>query len=188
VWIKFTPKDGERSTGDIVSIESPSLSSPIFSAWVGFPEQAIHYSFAQEDIDISRSVRTGVKIPKTAFHLAIVYDCSTFTFYINGEKRKTIPESSPLPDPQSVCVKFNESNLTYGCILQKLVVLGRSENQSYRGSHCTRQIFSINIYPQSLEEVRNFRSVILHCPLLMLLILSVTLRIYSWLVRLFAKL
>jgi hypothetical protein len=107
VWIKFAPKDGERSTGDIVSIESPSLSSPIFSAWVEFPEQAIHYSCAQDDIDISRSVRTGVKIPKTAFHLAIVYDCSTFTFYINGEKRKTIPESSPLPDPQSVCVKIN---------------------------------------------------------------------------------
>ncbi|CAG8755190.1 11333_t:CDS:2, partial [Acaulospora colombiana] len=131
-WVQLMPVNEGKSAGDILSIESPSFPSPIFSIWVEFPASTVHFSCMQAGNDTIKIVKTGVTAPKTTFHLAIEYDLGAFTVYVNGEKCKTIPEACPLPNPDHVCLFLQEARSSFNL-----------------------QISGIKIYSESLDEVRN---------------------------------
>jgi hypothetical protein len=106
LWSQFIPPNGGKSSGDILLIEAPSVSLSLFSIWVEFPERIVHFSCTQQDNGTIKTINTGVEVPKGAFHLAIEYNTAAFTLYLNGENRKVIPESSPLPNPAKVRLQF----------------------------------------------------------------------------------
>ncbi|CAG8692274.1 13073_t:CDS:2, partial [Acaulospora colombiana] len=134
-WVQFIHQSGSKSNGDIMSVESSLFSSPLFSIWVEFPEGGIHFSCTQAENDTIKFIKTGVKAPEGAFHIAIEFDSMAFNLYLNGGKCKTIPETSPFPNPNN-----------------KVLVIGRSECTRDRNLSCTRQIFDIEIYSECLGE------------------------------------
>ncbi|PVF95753.1 hypothetical protein CPB86DRAFT_875489 [Serendipita vermifera] len=134
-WFQFVPPSGETCSGNILLIESPSVTSSLFSIWVEFPERAVHFSCTQQGDNVIKDINTGIKVPKCAFHLAIEYNLTAFSLYLNGEKCKTITEANPLPNPKN-----------------KFIVFGRSECKHFRASRCIGRLFGMEIYSESLTE------------------------------------